>query len=120
MIKQVLAAVGDAEISKLLTDPAFQNFKPELRTPGTKISDLLNLKSGSTTILTFVFIIIGIYFFASLIIAGWAFMMSSGDVKKASAAAGNITNAFAGLIMVFTAFLIVRIITTALGIANPF
>lgn len=98
-----------------------------LYNPAEKITDLKTLTigkllkiEGGLDILNLVFIFVGLYFFVSFIIAGWYYMMSSGDAKKATLASGQITNALSGLIMAFTAFLVVRIITTALGITNLF
>ena len=106
----------DAPISTL-TNPAESVF--DVTGKDFTIAKLLKA-DGGLDIINFVFILVGLYFFANFVIAGWAFMMSSGDVKKATAAAGNITNAFSGLIVAFTAFLVVRIITTVLGIDKIF
>lgn len=98
-----------------------------LYNPASKVTDLQNLSigkllklDGGVDIINLLFVAVGIYFFVSLIIAGWMFMTSSGDTKKAGLASGQITNAFTGLIMSFTAFLLVKIVTKILGIENIF
>jgi hypothetical protein len=85
------------------------------------LGDLINLQSADgSTILNLIFVIIGFVFFFNLILAGWTYMMSSGDVKKASVASTNITNAFLGLVISFTAFLIVKLVTSFIGVSDLF
>ncbi|KKT83043.1 MAG: hypothetical protein UW80_C0023G0001, partial [Microgenomates group bacterium GW2011_GWC1_44_9] len=43
---------------------------------------------------------------------------SSGDPKKISAATTRLLNSFIGILMVFTAFVVVRLITTMLGLGT--
>ncbi len=81
-----------------------------------KITDLLRLSSFD--LVNFVFIIIGLIFFANLIMAGWEFMMGSGDPKKISAATTRIINGFIGLLVAILAFVIVRLITNVIGLGN--
>ena len=50
--------------------------------------------------------------------AGWEYMMSSGDPKRVASATTRLLNSFIGLIMVFTAYLVVRVITNFLGLGN--
>lgn len=75
------------------------------------------LTSNSVNILNLVFIFTGLFFFANLILAGWDYMMSSGDPKRVAAASSRITNGFIGLIMTLMAFIIVRIVVSVLGLA---
>lgn len=78
------------------------------------LSDLLT--KGGINLVNLVFILAGVFFFFNLVLAGWSYMMSSGDPKKVAAATTRITNGFIGLIMTLTAFLVVRLITTVLGL----
>jgi hypothetical protein len=103
-------AADEAEISKIF-NPAI-NFTPG---SGSKISDLFKSSNG-IDVVNLIFIIIGILFFANLVLAGWDFMLSTGDPKKAALASARITNGLIGLVMAFTAYLIVKIITTLLGL----
>jgi len=107
IIKNVLAA--DVKISDL-PNPA-----PKIPVD-SKISDLLSL--GHFNLLDFVFFIIGLLFFANLIMAGWDYMLSSGDSKKVSSATTRLVNGIVGLIITIAAFLVVRLVTRLLGLNN--
>lgn len=105
-IKEIIAA-DTAEISKL-SNPAGNV---------DKSGNLGKLLSGSGfNLFDLVFVLVGLAFFANLVMAGWDYMMSSGDPKKISSATSRITNGFIGLIMAMTAFLVVRTIVELLGI----
>lgn len=82
----------------------------------TDIAGLLT--GGGFNLLNLIFVIIGIVFFANLIMAGWDYMLSSGDPKKVSAATTRLVNGFYGLILAFMSFLIIRLVTTTLGITG--
>ena len=111
LISQVLAA--DVKISDLLA--------PSIN-PAPKLAGITNiggiLTGGGFNLINFIFIIVGLIFFANLIMAGWDFMFSSGDPKKVSAAGTRIVNGLIGLIMAFVAFVIVRLVTNVLGLGN--
>jgi hypothetical protein len=86
-------------------------------------ADIGNLLSGGGTtgafsLLNLIFVIIGIVFFANLIMAGWDYMFSSGDPKKVAAASTRLVNGFYGIVLAVMSFLIIRIVTTALGITG--
>lgn len=83
-----------------------------------KITDLLT--GGGFNLINFIFTIIGLVFFANLIMAGWDFMFSSGDPKKVSAASTRIINGLIGLVMAVIAFVVVKLLTNVIGIGNPF
>ncbi len=78
------------------------------------IGDLLN-PNGGFNVINVVFTVIGLLFFANLVITGWEYMLSSGDTKKTATINSRLTNGIIGLIMAFTAYLVVKIITTILG-----
>ncbi len=82
----------------------------------SSISDLLT--KGGVNILNLIFILAGLFFFANLIMAGWDYMLSSGDPKKVATASTRFTNGFIGIIMTLTAFIVVRIVTTMLGLKD--
>ena len=82
----------------------------------SKITDLFSFQHFN--LINFVFIIIGLIFFANLIMAGWEYMLSSGDPKKVQGATTRLINGLIGLIMAVVAFLIVRLITNILGIGT--
>ncbi len=106
--------MNDAKISTLFNPSSFK-----FNAGSSKITDLVNGSTAGFDVINFVFVIVGLLFFANLIAAGWAYMLSSGDPKKAAFASVRITNGFTGLVMVFTAFLVVRLISILLGLNGP-
>ncbi len=100
----------DANISGLAV-PGGSNFTPSAN---STISDLFN--KGGVDIINLVFVFIGIMFFVNFVMAGWDFMLSSGDPKKAAVANQRMTNGLSGLLMAITAFLVVKILSTILGL----
>ena len=107
LINQILAE--DVSISTL------ENPAPKIP-PTSKITDLFT--KGGFNLIDFIFIIIGLGFFANLIIVGWEFMLSSGDPKKVQAASTRLINGFIGLIMAVVAFIVVRLISQILGLGG--
>ena len=73
---------------------------------------------GRFNLITFAFVVIGLMFFFNIIIAGWEFLLSTGDPKKFASATTRFMNGFYGLIMVSTAYLIIRLVTTMIGLPN--
>jgi len=110
LINHVLA-VGDVEISTL-NNPA-----PNIPLT-SKITDLFGERENGFWLINLVFVIIGLIFFANLVMAGWEFMMSSGDAKKTAAANTRITNALFGLVMAAAAFIVVNLVTNVLGLGS--
>lgn len=72
----------------------------------------------SQPLLRLVFVIVGLVFMFNLVMAGWDFMLSSGDPKKIATASSRITNGFMGVIMSITSYVIVKIILTFLGLGT--
>lgn len=107
-------AADDANISGLYNPSDFKFTKTS-----SKITDLFNGSTAGFDIINFVFVIVGLLFFVNFIAAGWDYMLSSGDPKKAAIANTRLTNGLTGLIMAFVAFLVVRIISTLLGLSDP-
>lgn len=103
--------MNDAKISGLYNPSG--NFK---FSTSSKILDLLNPSGNGIDLVNLIFIIVGILFFFNLIAAGWDYMLSSGDTKKTAVASTKITNGLAGIIMVFTAYLVVKLISSLLGL----
>ena len=99
------------EISKL--------YNPAPNIPLTsKITDLFGKQTGGFWLLNLIFIIIGLIFFANLVMAGISYMTSAGDSKKVSAANTRIINGLMGLIMAVAAFIIVRLLSQVLGLGG--
>lgn len=90
--------------------------------PAPGVSNVTNLSGlltgGGFSIINLIFVIIGLVFFANLVITGWEYMLSTGDPKKVASASTRLLNAFSGLIMAILAFIIVRLVTNVLGLGN--
>lgn len=67
-------------------------------------------------LIALVFIVAAIIFFFMLVIGGIQWMLSGGDKAATEAARGRITAALIGLIIVFAAWAIMKLIETFLGI----
>jgi len=59
---------------------------------------------------------VALVFFFMLIFGGLKWVMAGGDEKKVGEARGQITNALVGLVIVFAAFAIMKLIETIFGI----
>jgi hypothetical protein len=107
LIKQALAA-SDVNISGINSTASKISNQGTISTLLTGVTDF--------NLINFVFILVGLGFFANLVMTGWEYMLSSGDPKKVAGASSRLVNGFIGLIMVFASFLIVKLITNILGI----
>lgn len=87
-------------------------------TTGTKGEGLFLLLSN---IFKFAGVIAGLFFVVQLILAGYAYLSSSGDPKKTEAAFGTIWQSLIGLLIVSSAFVLASFIGNILGIdiLNP-
>lgn len=94
----------------------------DIESPAENIPNTLNLADlltkGGFNLIDFLFIIIGLIFFANLVMAGWDYMFSSGDPKKVSVATSRLINGIIGLVVAVAAFIIVRLVTNMLGLGN--
>ncbi|KKT40510.1 hypothetical protein A3K29_00960 [Candidatus Collierbacteria bacterium RIFOXYB2_FULL_46_14] len=106
-IGQTTLSGSGADISKLY-NPAESKIKIGSALNSLFSKDLINL----------VFVIAGLLFFASLVMAGWDYMMSSGDPKKVAGASTRFINSLLGIIMSLVAYLVVRIVLSFLGLGN--
>ncbi len=91
------------------------NIKP---VPGSGVDNLVNLTpsgmiSGSISL---IFIVVSIIFFFILVFGGLKWITSGGDEKKVASARSGITNALIGLVVVFSAWAIIRVISSLFGI----
>lgn len=98
-----------------LTDLLNSSINPAPKLKDVSFAGLLT--KGGFNLVDFIFILIGLFFFANLIMAGWDFMLSSGDPKKTQAASTRIVNGLIGLIMAAAAYVIVRLVSQALGLS---
>ncbi|MBU1104283.1 pilin [Candidatus Parcubacteria bacterium] len=77
---------------------------------GTGLRDLIN------NVTLAVGVVVGLIFFVMLILGGIAYMMSSGDEKQLTKAKQQITAGLIGLVIVFMAWWVVKIISVIFGI----
>ncbi len=111
LIKSIVAADG-VDISKLY-DPTGGKIAP-----GSNLAKLLSGDNPGQSILNLVFTLIGVFFFFNIVMAGWDYMLSSGDPKKVQGASTRFLNGFIGLILALTAFIIVKIVTSFVGVGE--
>jgi hypothetical protein len=80
-----------------------------------KLGDMTvnNMVSGAITL---VLIVVSLIFFFILVVGGLRWITSGGDEKKVAAARAQITNALIGLVIVFAAWAIMRLIGSVFGI----
>lgn len=85
---------------------------------GSSLSNLSNLTPGGiiSGALSLVIILVALVFFFILIIGGIKWIVSGGDEKKVAAARAQITNALIGLVIVFAAWAIMKLIGVVFGI----
>ncbi len=84
-------------------------------------ADLATFISGSGfDLFAFIFFLVGAVFFGSLLMAAWDYVSSNGDTKKVQNANTRILNSFFGIIIVLGSFVIVRIISSILGLESSF
>lgn len=85
---------------------------------GSSLSGLSNLTAGGIVsgAISLVLILVSLVFFFILVIGGLKWITSGGDEKKVAAARAQITNALIGLVIVFAAWAIMKLIGTVFGI----
>jgi hypothetical protein len=85
---------------------------------GTQFSDLAGLNIGQIIggLITLALIAAAVIFFFMLVIGGIRWIVSGGDKGQTEAARGQITAALIGLVIVFAAWAIARIIGTFFGV----
>lgn len=90
--------------------------------PATKIDTDSNLSDlltgGGFNLISFIFFIAGLVFFFNIIIAGWEYFFSAGDPQKVVSAGNRLLNGFIGIIVVIVSFLIVRLVSSMIGLEN--
>ena len=103
----IAAPIYAATTADININPSDATFKPLSNiTPGGIVSGAISL----------VFIVVAIVFFFILILGGLKWITSGGDEKKVAAARAQITNALIGLVIVFAAWAIMKLIDAAFGI----
>ncbi len=113
MIKQIKNTIQMAAIAA----PIYAQDSLNLSATGDfkKLGDITvsNMVSGA---ITMVLIIVSLIFFFILVIGGLKWITSGGDEKKVATARAGITNALIGLVIVFAAWAIMKLIGSVFGI----
>ena len=102
-----------------LVSPVIAASELELN-PGSNstFQPLTNITANSiiSGAISLVLVVVIIVFFFMLILSGFKWITSSGDEKKLTAAKGQLSGAFVGLIIVFASWAILNLIQTIFGI----
>lgn len=72
-----------------------------------------------TQFLPYVFTGAGIALFIYLLLGGFQFLTSGGEPKAVEGARNKITNAIIGFVIIFTAFLLTKVLERVLGLPSP-
>jgi ABC-type cobalamin transport system permease subunit len=81
----------------------------DVATIGSVVSIIKNL-------ITAIVALAGVVLFIMLIVGGMNFLLAGGDQKKLEKAKGTITSAFAGFILLISAYLILKLIEIITGV----
>lgn len=77
--------------------------------PGAEdVATIKCLESMFTNVVQAVMALTGVALFIMLVIGGYNFLLSGGDQKKLETARGTLTSAVIGLVVIVTAFLIIK------------
>ena len=100
-----------------LTEPVFAKIKNPLL-PDTVHIDQPQLYFNNViqTIFTIFFIVAVIYFIWHVIMAGYRLMDARGDTKKLEESQTDLTNAFIGIVIIFSIFAILKLLGIVFGI----
>lgn len=86
--------------------------------PAPKITDWSIsgiISRGGFNLINLIFFLIGLLFMVSLLSAALSFILNQGDPAKISQATNRITNSIIGLAVLFTSFIIVRLVASLYG-----
>jgi hypothetical protein len=113
MIKQIKNTIQMAAIAA----PIYAADSLNLSAKGS-FSNLggITINNMVSAAITMVLIVVSLIFFFILVIGGLKWITSGGDEKKVAAARAQITNALIGLVIVFAAWAIMKLIGSVFGI----
>jgi len=114
MIKEIKNKIQFAAI----TAPIYAAESLELTGKSDSFTNLENLTVNGMVsgAISLVLIIVSLVFFFILVIGGLKWITSGGDEKKVAAARAGITHALIGLVVVFAAWAIMKLIGSLFGI----
>jgi len=105
LIKPAFAAISNPILNSKLTDQASQN-------PQAFTANIIQ------TLISLLMLVAVIYFFYFFIMGGYHFITSEGDSDKIKTARKQITYAFIGIFVVFSVFVILKLIGTIFGVSG--
>jgi len=114
MIKEIKNKIQFAAVAA----PVYAAQTLELTGKSDTFTNLENLTAGGMVsgAISLVLIVVALVFFFILVIGGLKWITSGGDEKKVAAARAQITNALIGLVIVFAAWAIMKLIGSIFGI----
>ncbi|MDD2225394.1 MAG: hypothetical protein PHP97_04530 [Candidatus Shapirobacteria bacterium] len=114
MIKEIKNKIQFAAIAA----PVYAAQSLELTGKSDSFTNLENLTVNGMVsgAISLVLIVVSLVFFFILVIGGLKWITSGGDEKKVAAARAQITNALIGLVIVFAAWAIMKLIGSLFGI----
>lgn len=114
MIKEIKNQIQMAAIAA----PVYAADTLKITGKSTSFSGLENLTVNGMVsgAISLVLIVVALIFFFILVIGGLKWITSGGDEKKVAAARAQITNALIGLVIVFAAWAIMKLIGSIFGI----
>lgn len=103
--------------STLLAGVVYAQEKVEIKPP-REAEDLENIEVSNliSGAIALVFIAASLVFFFMLVVGGIKWMMAGGDKEKAGEARGQLTSALIGLIVIFLAWAISKLLGTLFGV----
>jgi len=114
MIKQIKEKIQFAAIAAPIY--AAEPLKLTGNTENFKGLEKLTANNMISGAISLVLIIVSLIFFFILVVGGLKWITSGGDEKKVAAARAGITNALIGLVIVFAAWAIMKLIGSVFGI----
>lgn len=114
MLKEIKNKIQFAAIAA----PIYAQQSVTLQPKTGSFSNLTNLTIGGMVsgAISLILIVVALIFFFILVIGGLRWITSGGDEKKVAAARAQITNALIGLVIVFAAWAIMKLIGSLFGI----
>ena len=87
--------------------------------PGSSVADVATIKSLETLLSNVIRAIValsGVALFVMLLVGGFNFLFSGGDQKKLDSARATITHAVMGLVIIVSAYLLLRTVSIFTGV----
>ena len=90
----------------------------DLGGPDKDVATIGSLETLFSNAVNVVIALAGVALFLMLIVSGFSYLFSGGDQKKLEQAKGTVTNAIIGLVVIVSAYLIIKIIGAFTGVPD--